>query len=315
MAKRMRRLGIALGGGLLVTIGGAVWVRATAHARLERTYGTHSIDVPVPYPGAGDPRATAEGDAMARAIARGRHLVRSRYGCTECHGDDFGGGTMIDDPAMGTILGPNLTGGRGSRTRGYTMRAWDRIVRHGVKPDGTPAVMPSEDFARMSDEELSDIVAFIRSLPPVDREVPPPSFGPVGLLLVATGKLPLSAETLAARAEHPARPPRPEPTATFGDHLAQPCRGCHRADMRGGPIAAGPLDWPPAANLTPHADGLAGWSYDEFARVMRTGVRPSGRKVRPPMAAVVSFTSKLSDVELRALWAYLSSLAPAPTGE
>ncbi len=310
MAKKLRRrLGFALLGALVTVAAAAAWVWTAARARLGRVYDTHAIDIPVPYPA-----ADTGGADLAGAIERGRHLVHARYACTECHGEDFGGGTMIDDPMMGTVLGPNLTTGRGTRTRDYTMRDWDRIVRHGVKPDGTAAIMPSEDFARMSDEELSDIVAYIRAQPPVHREVPPPAFGPVGLVLVATGRMPLSAETLATQTQHPARPPRTEPTVAFGDHLAQPCRGCHRSDMRGGPIAAGPPDWPPAANLTPHAEGLAGWSYEDFVRVMRTGTRPDGRKVRPPMTQVLSSTAQMSDLEIRALWTYLASIAPQPTG-
>ena len=144
-----------------------------ASARLGRKFDTHRIDIPLPE--ASD----------AAAVARGKHLVEARYGCTVCHGSDLAGGVMIDDPAIGSVLGPNLTQGKGGRTAGYTMADWDRIVRHGVKPDGSPAVMPSEDFFKMSDAELSDIVAYVRARPAVDAEVAPPELrssrqGPAG---------------------------------------------------------------------------------------------------------------------------------------
>jgi hypothetical protein len=54
----------------------------------------------------------------------------------------FSGGAIIDDPASGRLLEPNLTGGAGGRTAGFRPADWDRIVRHGVKPGGTPALMP-----------------------------------------------------------------------------------------------------------------------------------------------------------------------------
>jgi mono/diheme cytochrome c family protein len=91
---------------------------------------------------------------------------------------------MIDAPPIGRLFGPNLTGGAGSRTVGFTPADWDRIVRHGVRRDGKPAVMPSDDFERMTDQELSDVIAYIQSHPAVDNEVPPRSFGPVGNIIV-----------------------------------------------------------------------------------------------------------------------------------
>ena len=55
-----------------------------------------------------------------------RHLVEARYGCGECHGRNFGGGVMIDNPAIGRLLGPNLTTGKGSVTSGFRIsrRIW-----------------------------------------------------------------------------------------------------------------------------------------------------------------------------------------------
>ena len=95
----------------------------------------------------------------------------------------------MNDAAIGRILGPNITAGKGGRTAAYTMADWDRIVRHGIKPDGRPAVMPSEDFLLMSDQELSDVVAFLRSQPTVDAEVERPTFGPIGPAIVTLDEL------------------------------------------------------------------------------------------------------------------------------
>lgn len=291
---------------LLVLAGGAfAWASWTMRAALGRTYDTHRIELQMPR----------DADARAAAVARGQHLVDARYSCTACHGANFGGGEMIDDGAIGRILGPNITAGRGGRTATYTSADWDRIVRHGVKPDGRPAVMPSSDFFAMSDQELADIVAYITSRPAVDADVPAPTFGPVGTVLVALGKFPLSATDVAdhQRAHAPA-PPESAVTVAFGKHLSGVCTGCHRTDLSGGPMAFGPPSWPAAANLTPAPAGLAGWTFEDFDRVMTTGLRKVGVPVTDPMIRVVPYGQQMTDVERRALWLYLTTLPPTPTG-
>lgn len=174
--------------------------------------------------------------------------------------------------------------------------------------------MPSEDFQLMSDQELSDVVAYIRSVPPVDAEVPEPVLGPLGKILLVTGRLPLSAGKVASHdAPHPVAPPAAEPTADFGRHLAGVCTGCHGASFTGGPIPGGDPSWPPARNLTPHETALGSWTYDQFVAAMRDGVRPDGSALLEPMTFVAPFARNMTDVEMRALWAYLRSL-PAAEG-
>ena len=85
-------------------------------------------------------------------------------------------------------------------------------------------------------------------------------------------------------------------------------------NFSGGPIAGGDPSWPPARNLTPHETGLAGWTYDDFIRALREGVRPDGTALQPPMSLLVTPAQQMKDVELQALWMYLQSLPPTPTG-
>ncbi len=300
---------------VLLGTGGFVWAKRASSTVLARTIETHAVDFPIPFPLDSAEMALArvggvspDSLALERALERGRHLVESRYACTECHGRDFGGGVMVDDPMLGRILGPNITAGAGGRTAAYTPADWDRIVRHGVLPDGRPALMPSEDFRLMSDEELSDIVAYVRSRSPVNDTVAPVTLGPVGLVLVATGKFTLSADLLESHSlPHEPVPPTAEVSVEFGRHLAGVCMGCHRAELTGGPIPAGDPSWPPATDLT--AGGPLGtWTYDEFVAVMREGRRPDGTPLRAPMDMVNGYSSRMSDTELEALWTYLRSL-------
>jgi len=341
----MRKVAMGVGGlGALVVVGGGgfyAWAVSAAQAKIDVIYDVHRADFPIPFPltetelGAlraerlasappptdpkappPDPLAGVDLDALAteRAAARGKHLVESLYPCGECHGADFGGGVMVDDDMIGHILGPNLTPGKGSRTLTYTAADWDRMVRHGVKPDNKGSPMPSKDFFATSDRELSDIVTYIRSLPNVDKEVPTWTFGPLGNVLMATGKIEISAAVHPTkhRIDHVIEPPAATPDATYGKHIAQTCTGCHRANFAGGPIAGGPPDWPPAANITP--TGLAGWTYEDFLRALREGKGKTGAPLREPMASMPKFAKNMTDTELQAMWAYIQTLPPAPTG-
>ena len=314
--KVLRFVGIALAAFILGALGIYGWASYTASRKLSRVYMAHAADFPIPFPTteqeAGS-RARGGGaagrQARNEALERGKYLIQSRYGCGECHGSNFGGGTMVDNPAIGRILGPNLTGGKGSVTAGYSAADWDHIVRHGLKRAGTPSLMPSQDFRRMSDQELSDIVVFIQSRPPVDSQVPPPTLGPVGKVLLATGKLPLSADLIDSHEQpHPRLPPRSGLTIEFGRHVAATCMGCHRDDLGGGPIIGGDPSWPPAANLTPGPQGLGEWTFAQFATAMREGKRPDGTALRAPMTNVVPYAQRMTQTELQALWSYLRSV-------
>jgi len=305
---------------LLVLLAGAgsyAWASAASSRMLAREFQIHAVDFPIPFPLGEEERvelALSDSDAALlateRAAERGKHLVEARYVCVECHGANFGGGVMVDAPPIGRLLGPNITTGQGSRSAGFGPKDWDRIVRHGVRSDGRPAVMPSEDFQRMSDQELSDIVAYLRTQPAVDNEVPPPSLGPLGKVLMAAGQFPLTVDRISHDVTHATTPPDAEVSEDFGRHLAGVCTGCHQQDFAGGPIVGGDPSWVPAANLTPHAEGLADWSYEDFARALREGRRPDGSELRLPMTLVTPYAAQMTDVEMEALWTYLRSVPP-----
>lgn len=306
---------------IVVAAGVYLWAGYKVNQLFATRFDVHTVDFPIPFPLSTDEAAAlpaADEAARAslarqRALERGKHLVEARYPCVECHGKNFGGGTMIDAFPIGTMLGPNITTGTGSRTLEYTATDWDRIVRHGVRKDGVPAVMPSEDFVRMSDQELSDIVTYIRSMPAVNNTVAEPSLGPLGRILVATGQMTASAAAIDHQAAHRPAPPATATTAEFGQHVANVCIGCHRPDFSGGPIPGGDPSWAPARNLTPAPGALQGWTYANFLAAMRTGKRPDGTALKAPMDLMTQYAAAMTDVELQAMWMYLQSLPPVAT--
>jgi len=330
-----------LGVGLAVVGGGYAYLGSAAQARLGRTWPeVKGKDIPIPFPlteaeiealrqealaalpppveGAEpaapvDPLAGVDLQAIAmdRAVARGKVLVGGRLPCTECHGQDGGGTLIVDAQPVWTWYAPNIT--RGGRTKDYAPSDWDRIVRHGVKKDGTTATMPAVDFMSLSDQEVSDLAAFFTSLEPKEAAQPDTVIGPVGRMLLATGTMPLSAELIDHAKVNPVYPPDPALTVEYGGHVAATCVGCHRVDFSGGPIAQGPPDWPPAKNLTPAPDGLAGWTEGDFLRVFHEGKKPDGTAVAQPMAMVTKLN--VTDTELKAVFMYLQTIEAKPTGE
>jgi mono/diheme cytochrome c family protein len=245
------------------------------------------------------------------SVERGKHLFTAVSDCIGCHGSDGGGGPFIADSKMALLNAANLTRGAGGVGTRYTDADYDRAIRRGVRPDGTRLlIMPSWSYAALSDSDAASLVAYVRSLAPVDRETPPVRLGPVGRVLVVTHKLQFDADRIADEGVPPPPPP-PMMVAGYGGYLARigGCMECHGVHLSGGHFA-GPPDVPPAANLTPKAIGS--WSAPMFMITLTKGRDPSGHELHPfmPWRTIRNMT----DVELEAIYDYLKSLPPRDTG-
>jgi mono/diheme cytochrome c family protein len=246
----------------------------------------------------------------AQALERGKYLFESR-GCADCHGLNGGGREFVNDGKGLRFAGPNIT--TGGATARYRPEDWVRTIRHGVKPDGRPAlIMPSEDYNRFTDGDVASLVAYVRSLPPAK-----------GGAAVLDMPLPLrvlygfgAIQDSAARIDHslaPAQPVAAGVNAQHGAYVANMCLGCHGEHLSGGKIPGGPPDWPAAANLTP-GEGSVMPRYPavgQFTAMLRSGKRPDGTSIK-----VMPFESlaKLSDVDAQALYEYLKTVPARPAG-
>jgi hypothetical protein len=76
-------------------------------------------------------------------------------------------------------------------------------------------------------------------------------------------------------------------------------------------LVGAPPGFKPAANLIPA--GIGHYTEADFIRALREGVRPSGAPIDPQMP-VARITRYMTDLELRALYAYLRSVPPRPYG-
>jgi mono/diheme cytochrome c family protein len=235
------------------------------------------------------------------SLARGKHLADGVTGCANCHGADYGGGMVIDGGAVFAQLpAPNLTRGRGGIAAAYSDVDWVRSLRHGINPHGRPLIlMPSADFAHLTADDLAAVIAYVKTRPPVDREWPAPTIGPIGrVVLILNNKQFLPVRAIDHTQPIPTAPPA-DLVAT-GQQLAtiSGCRGCHSPDFSGG---SGPS--PGGANLTP--TGIGTWSEADFVSAVRTGVAPHARQLDPVMPRFGH-----TDAELHALWTYLRTLPP-----
>ena len=279
--------------GALVIAYGAVHLISVRKARASVVVAPHFAPA-VDYT---DPALVAEGQRVA--------TIR---GCVDCHAANLGGKLMIDDPLIGKVYTANLTTGKGGRGSEMTPEDWELAIRHGVRRDGSKlAVMPAPEFATLTDRDIAAIVAFVRTIPPVDNIQPRPTLGPLGRALHVAGELDAyPAGKMAHPMSHRASI-TPSVSLEFGEYVAHGCTGCHNPSFSGGKIPGTPPSFPKAANITPDsAAGIGRWTEADFIRALREGVRPDGTRLDPFMP--VQLTKHMTDTELRAAYLYLRSI-------
>jgi len=277
-----------------------------------------------PYP---DIKASTD----SAVIARGRYLAYGPAHCATCHmpmdkivhvettGEELplSGGWELDIPP-GTFRAPNLTPDMETGIGKLSDGEIARIMRYMVGADGR-CIMPFMPFAEMSDADLTAVISFLRSQPPVKHEVKRSDYKFLGKAVAAFG--------LIKPEGTKGTPPKSVPidsTAEYGKYLANyvaNCVGCHtERDMKTGtfigkPFAGGML-FPPDAfsegkthvspNITPHKGTgvMAEWSEAAFVARMKAG---RGQSLSPmPWGAF----SKINELELKAIYRYLQSLEP-----
>lgn len=284
---------------------GAVLALAAAVVVGAAQYGERKMQRQVPLGDVAAPSLAALDDATR--VERGRYLFLSR-GCTECHGVNGAGKVFIDDGHGMRARAPNITPIPGGVVAAYGEADWARTLRHGVKPDGRPLmIMPSEDYARLTDADLAAMVAFLRQMPAQLGERAELSFPLAVKALYGLGLI----GDAASKIDHSLPPQQPVPeaiTAEHGRYVANACMGCHGAQMAGGRIAGAPPDWPAAANLTP-AEGSAMQRYPDaqaFAAMLHSGRRPDGSEVSKVMPFLA--LKELNDTDVQALYLHLKAL-------
>lgn len=275
-------------------------------------------------------------DTSPEAVKRGEYLATSVMGCVSCHserdhqvfghpvtpgtegrgGGNFGGGGLA-------LYASNITPAAiGHWTDGELWHA----VTTGVTPDGRALfpVMPWPNYARASRQDLQDVLAYVRSLRPVENTVPDRVLpGPLGLVV----------NLMPQPAQVREQAPDPSDEVAYGEYLfaLAACGDCHTPrDDRGRPIAglelAGGMvfEMPHhdgygivrSANLTPDpATGLGTWTREQFVGRFK-GARDDARigtRIEPGQTwTPMPWTEYggMSEQELGAIYAWLKTRPP-----
>jgi cytochrome c553 len=247
------------------------------------------------------------------SITRGKHIVAVRM-CQDCHGEDLSG-QSDSVPGLITLAFPNLTPGAGGVGATNTDEDWVRAIRHGVGHDGRGLIlMPSRVWYYLSDEDLADIIAYLKSLPPVDNDLPKSDLGALGRVMMTLGQLPpevTAPDVIMIDHDRP-RPVAPQPGVTleYGKYLTRPCTLCHGVNFNGQTIRTDAEYLAP--NLTPGGE-LHYWSEEDFMKTLQTGVTPGGKQLKSAMPW--KYFGQMTDDELKAVWMYLQSLPALPQGK
>jgi len=217
----------------------------------------------------------------AEAVARGKH-VATIWACTRCHDEDLSGKMITSDPLSGTvplmstISAPNLTSGKGGVVSSYTDTDWVRAIRHGVLPGGQVEILMF-NYSTLSDQDLGDLIAYLKQIPPVDTNNQASNDGPVLPIVVAAGLLPPAAEQIDHEATL-AVAPMPDATVEYGAYLSVVCTACHGSGI---------------------GKAVKNWKQDEFIHTFQTGVLPNGKQFGPTMSS--NTFREMTDTELTAL--------------
>ncbi len=267
-------------------------------------------------------------------ISRGHDLVYGAAHCVSCHGDyerehpealragdvALSGGMPIAVD-IGPFYAANITSDPETGIGAWSDAEIARVIRTGVRRDGQLSVFMKLSLGPMSDEDLTAVVSYLRSLPPVRHEVPVSSPGLVARMLVTIATIepdpvegiPHVAETGTVSVER-------------GRYLATGpagCVGCHSPvspddplaldeghELSGGDAMPSEVDsgfefQPP--NLTPDpTTGIAGiWTEEQFVTRFRSGERAYADSIMP-----WECYARMPETDVRSVWAYLRSLPP-----
>jgi mono/diheme cytochrome c family protein len=253
--------------------------------------------------------------------ARGKYVFAATGGCG-CHTEKDkpvnSGGRKYDGP-FGTVYSTNITPDRQTGIGGWTDEQIITAIRLGRRPNGERLVPvhPYPVFNGMAAEDLRAVVAYLRTLPAVNRPNQPKKVIP----LFDSVFLPAWLAAFAPRETPP--PTAPTSGLARGEYLVRAvghCGECHTP--RGlthatdntrflGGTAKGP-DGDPVPNITPDKDSGLTWSEEEIAEYLGSGNKPDGDVAGGLMAEVIEGTSggykNLTKEDRLAIARYLKSI-------
>ena len=234
----------------------------------------------------------ADSGTQATRIAHGERLTYVLE-CRGCHGSNLQGEDMADKPEDGAMYSPNIT----LLVPQYSDAELDRLIRHGVPKDGRRFwFMPVESFQFLSDADVAALAAYLRTLKPAGRPLPPFKFNRVEIKDVQQGVLGDSQAQIRKYRDN--QPLDLGPQYAWGRHLAMTtCTACHNNALQG---------WP---NFTPNLDIAGAYSKAELTRLLTDGTGKQGKDVGPMSGVARRNFSHLTPHEREAIVDYVLARA------
>lgn len=269
---------------------------------------------------AGPPAPPEQGDAE-----KGR-LIFAAGDCASCHASPgqpdrlkLGGGLALASP-YGTLFVPNISSDSEDGIGRWKVTDLANALLSGVSPDGRhyyPA-FPYASYAHMKAAEISDLMAYLRTLAPVKNRPPPHDLAFPFTIRRFVGFWKILYFDRSTIIDDPLR----DTAWNRGRYLVNAqshCAECHssrdifggieeKTRFAGGPDPEGVGYYP---NITP--TGIGHWSDEQIVRVLTDGHTPDGRIVGSSMADVVTNTAMLPASDRAAIATYLKSLPSKPT--
>ena len=256
-------------------------------------------------------------------VERGDYLVNHLMACSNCHSPRvngvptraLSGGVQLFNEPWFTVKGANLTSDRDTGLGAWSDDDIKRAITQGVRPNGTPLaeVMPSAFYRILTPRDLDAIIAYLRTVPAVRNEVPAPIY---------KAEAPPSAYPLAATRLNEADLADPLKRGLYLSTLGH-CMACHsrvssdapadyvKAFGKGGRLFKGPWGETLAANISADRKaGLGAWSDTDLRRALTEGVRPDGRRLKPPMIDYVAYYRTWNAADIDALVAWVRTIPP-----
>ena len=229
--------------------------------------------------------------ASADLVQHGQRLARV-LGCQGCHGTDLTGEDW-SEPGFGRLWTANLT----RAVPRYDDRQLAALIRGGRRPDRLLWEMPSHLFTKLAADDMTALLAFLRSRPPAGTERPAPLFEEAARREMAAGTFKSSAAQAGEQGER--WPPDAGPEHALGRYIVRAtCAECHGMDLRGGR---------PNPQAVPRPDLAVAAAYEPaaFRRLMRAGIAAGEREVGMMSEVARGRYAHFTDAEIDAVHRYL----------
>jgi len=206
---------------------------------------------------------------------RGKHIAENR-GCLGCHGSNLATGEvfMDENSPLGVLYASNITSGKGGIN--FNDKDWIRVLRHGLDQQNKSVwFMPSHEVSHISNQEMAELICFLKQQHAVDKIMPAKSIKPLGRILTFFDQFPLLPAEMIDHDAVYKDTIQVAVTAEYGGYLATTCKGCHGPNMKGGPSHN--KTEPAIPDIT--SKGKPGkWKENNFITALRTGKTPEGKQ-------------------------------------